>query len=184
MNVRSTIWRRVVLACGFLVCALAGLGVGYALSWHSAAMKYHVTNPEELLYGASSRAETIAKTVLSQEDVFQNAVHMMLTDYRGRPVISSNRKASLLFLLRQDQSMYELSRSLALGANQDKAPDVREECVAILRDWHDALSQASYMIDRHIELEKDDSIKHKKQAFVIQVQGTQDHGRAGQSQQE
>ena len=151
-----------------LVSVLAAFAAGYLLGRYP--LQREVTDANAFLYGPSQDIEKWVDSDASEDRAFYKAIHMMLTDYRARIPIHKDRKVLLLDFLRQDVSYKELALSLALGAVQDDAAEVREACVAVLADWQSYLAQAGQMIERNIDRETNSSIRRAKRFLIQRLQ--------------
>lgn len=149
----------VLLALGFLLGKLCSPG-----------------NPDKLvdilLYGEESEIIELANAGLDETNPLYvsplfKAVQYLTADCGLIPPIASDQKLWLLNIFSHSEVIPRMCQSLALGAIQDADAKVREKCVEALDLIADSgLMSSLWMIERHLNLEKDKELRLKKEALL------------------
>lgn len=155
-----------------LLLALGGIVVGFLAGFVCCSVcRQRTLDWNRLLYGDEAGIREMVAEIREKENGFYQAIRFVCTDDRRFPPISTERKELLLAMLYDEQSnedcsFGDLSRFLALGAIEDKNPEVRSSCLWVLAYWQECLLGARHRIALNLYAESDDLVRQNKEVFL------------------
>ena len=157
----------------YIVIAFASASVG-AVAGYIGAVKHAAGSidraTERIYYGTGEDAVTATERLIEESDERMEVFLCAFADYRGMPPIPSGNKIMAASAIEISKSYTDMLGSLMLGANFDKDPEVRSECVRVIVEFYEQpFINTIGAIAGQLDREDDEALLKKKRELLEMV---------------